>query len=344
MDRALYCPNLGYYEQDHRRIGRKGDFYTSVSVGSLFGQLLAFECARRVEAAGLQRFQLVEAGAHDGRLAADILGWLETHRPKLVEGLEYWLVEPSPRRRRWQEAMLDKFAGRTRWAEALEALPQDGVTGIIFSNELLDSFPLHRLGWDKAAQEWFEWGVALSGNQFVWERMVRQNHDWKTGLARAGIEFSDRLTAALPDGFIIDLCPAAGQWWCQAAEALRRGWLLTFDYGLTADQILAPHRERGTLRAFWRHRARLDALTDPGELDLTAHVNFTQLEQAGEAAGLITEGLYSQEQFLVRVAGAMWSENSGAEAPAPNQVRQFQSLTHPQHLGRTFLVLVQSRG
>jgi len=101
MDQALYCPNLGYYEQEGRRIGRSGDFFTSVSIGPLFGQLLAFQFARWQEEGALEPWQLVEAGAHDGQLALDVLSWLVEHRPEFFDRLEYWLVEPSRRRRRW---------------------------------------------------------------------------------------------------------------------------------------------------------------------------------------------------------------------------------------------------
>ena len=343
MDLALYCPNLGYYEQEGSRIGRSGDFFTSVSTGSLFGELLAFQFALWRETGTFQEWHLVEAGAHDGQLALDVLRWLREARPKLFARLEYWLVEPSSRRQGWQRAKLDKFAGRIRWVETLPALPKDSVGGVIFCNELLDAFPVHRVAWDKSARKWFEWGVGVSEGQFVWQRLELAGRDWNGELRRAGIEMSDGLGAVLPDGFTIDLCPAAGEWWRTAAEALRQGRLLTFDYGLTADQILAPERSQGTLRAYYRHHGSREVLLKPGDRDLTAHVNFTQLQRAGQAAGLKTDGLYTQEQFLTRVGQVLWEKGATIGAPSPKQVRQFQSLTHPEHLGRAFRVLVQSR-
>ena len=99
MRLALYCPKYGYYEQASGRIGREGDFYTSVSVGSLFGELLAFQCAEWLEELSGVPLQLVEAGAHDGQLAVDILGWLSQNRPEIFRALEYWIIEPSARRR-----------------------------------------------------------------------------------------------------------------------------------------------------------------------------------------------------------------------------------------------------
>src|SRR5437764_10738297 len=101
MRLALYCPKFGYYEQSPSRIGRSGDFYTSVSTGSLFGELLAFQCAEWLEALSGGPFQLVEAGAHDGQLAADILRWLSQNRSALFSSLEYWILDPSPSRQAW---------------------------------------------------------------------------------------------------------------------------------------------------------------------------------------------------------------------------------------------------
>jgi SAM-dependent MidA family methyltransferase len=343
MELALYCPNSGYYERPECRPGRRGDFYTSVSTGGLFGELLAFQFARWLDDQGAGPIQLVEAGAHDGQLACDVLDWFQERRPDLLDRLEYWLVEPSATRQSWQRQRLDKFAGQVRWAESIELLTEVGVHGVIFSNELLDAFPVHRIAWHHASGQWREWGVGLasSGEQFVWTRLSAGERDWAKDLELAGFELSSALQAVLPDGFIIDFCPAAGEWWRRAAAVLRRGRLLTIDYGLAAHEFLAPERSQGTLRAYHRHRPGADVLALPGEQDLTAHVNFTQLQNAGEAAGLKTEGLLTQAHFLTRIAQALWPGD--ADAPTPSQARQFKTLTHPEHLGRSFRVLIQSR-
>src|SRR6185369_8956391 len=178
MRLALYCPKYGYYEQAGSQIGRKGDFFTSVSTGSLFGELLAFqffewlgelnpkprkspharsdepyprsELRRSAEAAGGEGFQLVEAGAHGGQLAADILNWFQQNQPAFLSSLEYWIIEPSPQRRSWQKDKLEHFPRNVRWVESPAMLPPKGITGIIFSNELFDAMPVRRLGWDAA--------------------------------------------------------------------------------------------------------------------------------------------------------------------------------------------------
>ena len=118
MELALYCPVHGYYETKKDNPGRHGDFYTSVGVGELFGQLLAFQFAEWLEEIKtlnpqLSTFNLIEAGAHDGRLAKDILAWLQLNRPKLFGQIEYWIIEPSPRRQEWQNETLESLRRRS---------------------------------------------------------------------------------------------------------------------------------------------------------------------------------------------------------------------------------------
>jgi SAM-dependent MidA family methyltransferase len=151
------------------------------------------------------------------------------------------------------------------------------------------------------------------------------------------------LLEVLPEGFTIEVSPAAQQWWRQAAMALESGKLVAIDYGQTADELLLPERKEGTLRAYYRHRASSDVLARPGEQDITAHVNFTAIRTAGESAGLKTERYETQAQFLTDIAAQAWREEGSSGEWTRERRRQFQTLTHPEHLGRSFRVLVQSR-
>src|SRR2546421_1709290 len=351
MELSLYCPEFGYYERLVHTPGKGGDFYTSPGVGSLFGELLAFQFARWMEESGFEQFQLLEAGAHDGRLAEDILNWFKSRRPDLLDILEYRILEPSPRRRQWQEKGLRPFAGKVNWFEAWNEPPAAGVQGVIFSNELLDALPVHRLGWDAKARTWFEWGVAMEEGNFVWRRLsgavvprIRIPHSKIFAPPSAFRAPQDEtLLSVLPDGFTTEVSPAAEAWWRQAASSLGRGRLLTFDFGMNAEEFFLPHRANGTLRAYHGHRLGTDLLANAGEQDLTAHVNFSGLKEAGESAGLRTEGLFSQEEFLKRAAEAGWCDPSVFGEWTTARTRQFQTLTHPEHFGRAFQVLVQSR-
>ncbi|HUB86352.1 MAG TPA: SAM-dependent methyltransferase [Verrucomicrobiae bacterium] len=335
MELALYCPVHGYYETQKDTVGRRGDFYTSVSVGELFGQLLAFQFSEWLEAEfkaqdSTPKVSIVEAGAHDGKLACDILNWLQMNRPELFAKIEYCILEPSPRRCKWQNETLKHFQN-VRWFSRLNDPTIQRLNGIIFSNELLDAFPVHRFGWDAKAKKWFEWGVAADGEKFVWAKI--QNSEFSIG--------NPELEAVLPDNYTVETSPTAQNWWREAAASLQHGKLLAIDYGLTADELFSPQRTNGTLRAYFRHHFADDVLANPGEQDLTAHVNFTEIQKVGEVVGLKTEIFSTQTKFLTQILEKFSKQKTFEWNPA--RARQFQTLTHPEHLGRAFRVLVQSR-
>jgi SAM-dependent MidA family methyltransferase len=356
MELALYCPDYGYYEAKKDNPGRRGDFFTSVSVGELFGQLLAFQfaewlepdggsqpvlCSGSATEGGKSEIGIIEAGAHDGTLAGDILNWLQQARPKLFERIEYGIIEPSLRRQEWQKEKLEKFAPRVRWFADLKSLAQAtrqmSRHEVIFSNELLDAMPVHRFGWDATAKAWFEWGVALEGEKFNWARMADSPH-----LSLVTRHAPQELLAVLPDGYALEMSPAAENWWREAAGILKRGRLMTLDYGLTRDEWFSPGRPSGTLRAYFRQHVVGDLLANAGEQDLTAHINFPAIQAAGESAGLATESFSTQAQFLTRILERAAKDKSFGEWSV-SRTRQFQTLTHPEHLGRAFRVLIQSR-
>jgi SAM-dependent MidA family methyltransferase len=343
MDLALYCPVYGYYEKEKDNLGRRGDFFTSVSVGNVFGELLAVRFSEWLMAIrnNHRPLEIVEAGAHDGRLARDILTWLHEKRTALFHEIRYSILEPSATRQRWQQETLAPFGNQVRWIADIEQLNESGdaggVHGILFSNELLDALPVRRFGWDAGRKMWFEWGVSVDGDRFVWRKMEIAKTDLPAAPGAA------ELLNALPDGFTIEVCRAATEWWRKAAAILAEGRLVTLDYGLRAEEFFSPDRHGGTLRAYRHHRQVNDVLADPGEQDITAQVNFTALQVAGESAGLNTDAFVSQEEFLLGIA----KEISGAQNSfgdwTPARARQLQTLTHPEHLGRRFRVLVQSR-
>jgi SAM-dependent MidA family methyltransferase len=344
MELALYCPIHGYYEKQKDNVGRSGDFITSVSTGALFGQLLAFQFAGWLEELHLSpatrhpSLCLIEAGAHDGKLAKDILTWLQLNRPKLFDQLEYCILEPSARRQDWQRETLKQFASHVRWFTSFENLSpatrHPSLAGIIFSNELLDAFPVHRFGWDGRNKKWFEWGVAIEGEKFVWARVPENLQPPTFNLHPSGLE------SVLPDGYTIETSPAAESWWREAAGFLVRGKLVTIDYGFIGDEQFSPARTNGTLRAYFRHHVSDDLLANVGEQDLTAHVNFSAIQKAGEETGLKTEFFGTQSKFLTEILKTQFAIPNSQFAISP---RQFQTLTHPAHLGRAFRVLVQAR-
>jgi SAM-dependent MidA family methyltransferase len=244
--------------------------------------------------------------------------------------LEYWIIEPSPPRQATQRAMLARCAN-VRWFENISAI-SDGVHGLIFSNELLDAMPVHPFAWNAQQRRWEEMGVASDRESFVWTRLQNPTI--------APPDLPAALLDVLPDGYVVELAPGSSQWWHNAAAALAQGKLMTIDYGGTLEEMLSPNRASGTLRAYAKHRVSNDVLANPGEQDITAHVNFFEIQRAGEGAGLKTKAFTTQSQFLTEVARELWMRRG---AWPPNQVRQFQTLTHPEHLGRPFRVLIQAR-
>jgi SAM-dependent MidA family methyltransferase len=350
MELALYCPIHGYYETQKDNVGSRGDFYTSVSTGELFGQLLAFRFADWLNGLRIHNepLTIIEAGAHDGRLAKDILSWLQASRPSLFDRIEYLVLEPSASRQAWQRQTLKDFAN-VRWLTSLpdpgRQTPDPKFTGILFSNELLDAMPVHRYGWDAANKKWFEWGVAVEGDEFAWAKIRTSeagNQKSEVSLPSSILHLPFSLLDVLPDGYTIETSPAAENWWREAAGILQHGKLLAIDYGHGADELFSPARTRGTLRAYHRHHVSDDLLANVGEQDLTAHVNFPAIRSAGEAAGLVTESFTTQPQFLTQILGAALKDKSFGEWDT-RRTRQFQTLTHPEHLGRAFRVLVQSK-
>jgi len=387
MDLALYCPVYGYYEKEGDTVGEHGDFITSVSVCSLFGELLAFQFAEWIESISQRSpsisqlpsssFHIVEAGAHTGELAGDILSWMQRMRPELFAKIEYWIVEPSPRRQEWQRKTLTDFEGKVRWAASLSDIenraatvrerpiqslnasghgqpsggPRSVIRGVIFCNELLDAMPVRRLGWDGQAREWFEWGVGCKEERFEWKRMeglptpINREHarggaaDFQHRAAHAGLPMMDKL----PGSFTLEFSSAAEAWWADAAKLLQWGKLVAIDYGLTEDELLVPARPEGTLRAYRKHSIMPDVLADPGEQDITAHVNFSRIAKVGLEARLETELFASQEKFLTGIAAKTWEAGARFGEWGGKEKRQFQTLTHPEHLGRAFRVLVQKK-
>ena len=341
MELALYCPETGYYETNRDNVGRAGDFITSVSTGSLFGELLAFQFAEWLREFQISnfKFQIIEAGAHDGKLARDVLNWLKNFRPELFAGIEYRILEPSPLRRQWQRETLKQYSN-VRWFSGFADLKlktkNAKLPGVLFGNELLDAFPVRRFGWDAKAKSWFEWGVTVTGEKFAWSKMPAND------LPSSILNLPSSLLEVLPDGYVIEASLAAETWWREAAEILKHGKLLAIDYGHTAEERFSPARVNGTLRAYFRHQVSDDLLANVGEQDLTAHINFSAIEKVGNEAGLKTDSFCTQPQFLTRILGAAVKEKAFANLDA-KQVRQFQTLTHPEHLGRAFRVLVQSR-
>ncbi len=337
MDLALYHPAYGYYSAGTVALGRGGDFVTSAEEGPGFGELLAVLVARADTALDHPpAFLLAEHGAGSGRLLAALLTAVQAADSDLYARLRPVIVERSPALRARQQARFatSPHAGRVAWAD------QAAGTGLIYSNELLDAFPVHRVVMGPASLQEIYVAQGTDGG-FVEERGPLSDP--------ALAAYFDRLGLAPPPGQVCEVNLAAAAWPARAVAGLDRGFLLTIDYGDSAVRLYSPLRPEGTLLCYSNGQVSADVFAAPGAQDMTAHVDFTTLEQAGHAAGLATVAATRQLDLLVALGiGERIAALSAAPTPARGRATLAQRaalfrLIDPDGLGR-FHVLLQARG
>jgi SAM-dependent MidA family methyltransferase len=330
MELALYHPEHGFYAAP-RVIGRAGDFITSVSVGPLFGRMLAQQAGQMAELLDEPEFWIIEQGAHDGRLATDILR-AAAGAPGFLARLRYLIIEPSEKLRAEQKIALKEWGHRVEWIPNREAWTGAKPAGLYLSNELVDAFPVRLI--ERAADGWMERGVGLEKEAgLVWRTMTMDAE------LRAAVE---SLPLPAVTGYRTEINLAGRRWMRGVAEFLRRGYVLTIDYGFPASAYYAPFRLDGTLTRYRGHRRSDDVLRDPGEQDITAHVDFTSLVRAGEPAGLEPLALVDQGRFLIGILQGSVAAR-GDDSVAVGDAPALKMLTHPEHFGGRFQVLVQAK-
>ena len=264
MEQALYHPEHGYYSSDRAAIGRSGDYFTNVSVGPAFGELLAAQFGEIWERLGktcpersrrVDNFIIVEQGAHHGEFARDVLESARRQSPEFFAALRYQIVEPFPKLQDRQSETLRQFGERVRWRKSLNEL--EPFVGIHFSNELLDALPINlrkKL-------------VGIDADKFV---------------------FVDSTAEQITNQSQLD-------WIDSVAARLERGFVLAIDYGFPRDDF----REVVQVRA--RHRSLDSPFEQIGEADITAHLNWTDIAGRAEKNGLRVAGFTDQHHFLTGI-------------------------------------------
>lgn len=335
MTEALYHPDLGYYARETRQVGRAGDFYTSVSVGPLFGKLLARRFLQWWKNAGSpEKWRVIESGAHDGTLAADILTELQALSPTAFAALEYAIPEPLPRLQAAQRETLAGFPS-VRFLDSPASLAADPLPGIAFGNEVLDALPFHVIEWRDG--RWHECLVALENDRFIWELDAQP----LSPALQAAIANLPSPSGSFPEGYRTEVRTCFPAFFQPLLDALTSGLLIWPDYGYERDDYYHPDRTTGTLRTFAKHRAAEDPLVSPGEMDITAHVDFTAATQAAESLDCRSLAFRTQSNWLTGLARDWLLSQEGK--PNPAGLRQFQTLTHPGHLGTRFHILELSK-
>lgn len=328
MELALYHPQHGYYSSGRATIGRKGDYFTNVSVGPVFGQLLAIQFRdiwRKLNCA--DDFTIVEQGAHDGEFATDVLNVLRELEPACFAKLRYIIVEPFPIARTRQQKALAEFSDKISWAKSVDDL--EPFCGVHFSNELFDSLPVHLF--EFANDKWMELFVLSHDNGFAFEARPR------SGVLRPPKFNSSAVTSALLSAgsnrrYQTELHLAAAKLMREIAGKLQRGVILTIDYGFTRAEYYSSDRCEGTLQVRAAHRKLPSPFEQIGAADISAHVEWTSLAQAGESAGASLLAFTDQHHFLTALLGSLSPLNT-------SELRQLQTLLHPEMLGRSFQVL-----
>jgi SAM-dependent MidA family methyltransferase len=323
MERALYHPEHGYYSSGRAQIGRAGDYFTNVSVGPLFGRLMAAQFREMWEVMGRpEEFTVVEQGAHSGEFARDVL---EAARD--WEQLRYCICEPFPVLEARQRETLAEFTTKTRWCSAPAGL--GGFVGVHFSNELFDALPVHVVRWTGA--EWLERYVGERDGEFQW-----------VDLALSSERLTERVAAIphpLPDGYVTEVNLAALDVIADIAQQLTRGFVVVVDYGFARDEFYAPHRSSGTLRSYSGHRVFDSPLELMGAADITTHVEWTSVIEQAQSCGLQVAGFADQHHFITGLLAA--------GLVPPNEAtsgRALQTLLHPAQLGMKFQYLVLTKG
>jgi SAM-dependent MidA family methyltransferase len=321
MEQALYHAELGYYGSGRCRIGRRGDYFTNVSVGPLFGRMLAAQFAEMWNILGRpEDFSIVEQGAHSGEFARDVLETLREQEPDFFSTLRYSFVEPFPVLEAQQKEVLRDFSERLMWRKSLDELP--AFSGVHFSNELLDSMPVRLItrdgdgGWEEKFV-----AEAKEGFQFVTQPITDE-------------KLRERL-ANLPsaDGgnYETEINLAALDWVEGVASRLQRGFVLAVDYGFSRPHFFAAERKSGTLQGYAGHRPVSSPLHQIGHADIASHVEWTSVAERAEQCGLTVVGFTDQHHFMTGMLSVV--------EPAEEQRRGLQTLMHPEYLGTRFQYL-----
>jgi SAM-dependent MidA family methyltransferase len=327
MELALYAPGLGYYMAGARKLGRDGDFVTAPEISPLFGRTLARQLRQLADAV---RGDILEIGAGSGALAADLL--LELERLGCAPE-RYLILELSPdlrdRSRDTLAARVPHLIERVAW---LNQLPPR-FEGTVIGNEVLDAMPVHVFQRNGGRVE--ELGVALGHGEFQWSPRI-------SGDAPATVD-----AASFPvEGYRSEVQLVARAFIQSVGHMLARGAAFFIDYGFPRREYYHPQRSAGTLMCHYRHRAHDDPFFLPGLQDITSHIDFTAIAEAGREAGLELLGYTNQAQFLVNCG----ITDLLAETPAHDAASyaplaaQAQKLLSPAEMGEFFKVIALGRG
>lgn len=328
MEMVLYYPALGYYNALKITIGKEGDFYTSPHLTSAFGAMIARQIEQMWRITDEEAFTIVEYGAGTGILCHDILDYLKSNK-KLYDGLCYRIIEKSAVMKQRQQTHLHE---KVSWHNSIHEIP--AITGCVLSNELIDNFSVHQVVMEEELMEVF---VGYN-NGFV-ELLQPASKVLK--------EYMAELDVQLPKGFRTEINLEVQEWLKEIAVSLKKGWLLTIDYGCSSAELYSQRRNCGTVVCYNQHQVNENPYHDIGKQDITAHVNFSALCHWGLKNGLTCCGLTTQTHFLVALGFKDYLiKTIDQENDIMKMVKKeaFLSYTLLVDMGNKFKVLIQRKG
>lgn len=346
MEYALYSPEGGYYQQERTKIGKRGDFYTNASVGSVYGEVLADTLWEMINKLPSTKLAIVEMGGGSGQLSAQILYSLQkTGRlAAYVPSLTYVMIEASAYHRVLQEKALLPFQNVVdiQWYKSVDEAKAmwPELRGILLSNELPDAFPVHIVEYRDGS--WYEIYVTENneGDELFAERLGPLSTD---GL----VDYIKQEGIPPLEGYRTEVNLESVRWMESIAEWLIEGYALTVDYGYERSVLYTPSRKKGTLLCYKEHAMSENPYEEPGAQDITTHVNFSALIDVAEDKGLETIGFYTQQQFLMQAGILQKLEEHTGGDPFRNEAakrnRAIRQLIMGDGMGSTFRVLIQGK-
>jgi SAM-dependent MidA family methyltransferase len=331
MDMALYYPGLGYYTSPEVRIGKKGDFYTSPHLHPIFGAMLARQLEEMWIIMGKpSQFHTIEIGAGAGYICNDILESLKYK--DVFHAINYIITELNPVAVENQKKLLAAFSDKVKWVSSLKEL--GNIRGCIFSNELLDAFPVHIIEMrDELKEVYIDRDDKLFYEQY------------QGFLSSDIIHYIKLFSLVLPHGYRTEINLRIKEWLKEIEYVLSEGFLLTIDYGYTAREYYDESRSRGTLLCYHKHRLNENSFQNIGKQDITAHVNFSSLKIWGEEVSLKTVGYCSQGTFLLALGIDELITDLYRDSPEyESEVLKIKGLFLPQGMGESHKVMVQYKG
>ena len=341
MEWCLYHPEYGYYSSKKTKIGKEGDYYTSSCVHPLFGHLIAKQLFQMAELLGEETFDVVEMGGGRGLLCKDILDWAKKNVPAFYHHLRYHLLETAPPFLKEQRERLAEQERERKvfWMDPKEFEEGEAqIQGCFLSNELVDAFPVHRVTLDHGKLK----------EVYVTQKGGRLEEQWYEPYDPRISDYFKSMGISLQEGQKAEVNLQALDWMEKVGRCLRKGFVLTIDYGYLAEELYAPYRREGTLLCYFQHQTSENPYLRLGEQDITSHVNFTGLIRKGEEVGLCFTGLVPQYRFLIGLGILQKIESLGREMDTMEDLRLRLSLKHliePEAgMGEAFKVLIQHKG